>query len=92
MKRSINSSSPVLEDNILNRPLDTNSEQEGNRIFAPDFNQITLSENESSNQHYDREEDQINNIAITHGRSVTSNMFNLIEPKPTHVKQKKADV
>lgn len=45
--RSINSSSPVLEDNVLNRLLDTNSEENENHIFEADFNQLTISDNES---------------------------------------------
>jgi hypothetical protein len=45
--RSINSSSPVLEDNLLTGPLETNSEENGNHIFEAGFNQMTLSDNES---------------------------------------------
>lgn len=51
--RSINSSSPVLEEKVLNCLLDTNSEENENQIFEADFNQLNISDNESMQQNDD---------------------------------------
>lgn len=82
------SSSPVLEDNFMNRLLDINSDVNENQIFREDFNEISISDNESeliqTQPAANEEEGMSRNKSIQQSVAMSDHKM--------YVKQKRADV